>query len=144
MHLSMNVLLKITISLLLFSQITQAFCVYNKLEGDRVRMLVTGPFTSAPPDRKFSKEIDQGESECCPYDNKDCVSGGQRHAPVFLYFKFAFDLLEMWEVKRQYNVVCEGGAGIVLTGSNYSNIECTCFKSNGEVVRSKLQHWALV
>ncbi|KAI7872252.1 uncharacterized protein EV154DRAFT_579710 [Mucor mucedo] len=135
--------LKLTPLLFLFSQLAQAFCVYNKLEGERVSIKVSNLHTTAPTKRMFTKTIAQGERECCPYTNEDCVSGGQRDSPIILSVYFAFDLLEMWEVKRQYVVHCEGGAGIVLTGSDYNNIEATCFKANRNFTREKLEHWTL-
>ncbi|KAI7872254.1 uncharacterized protein EV154DRAFT_487544 [Mucor mucedo] len=139
-----RLLLNLTALLAVCCQITQAFCVYNKLEGDRVRLSVIGSFTVAPPDRIFHKEIDQGGNECCPYTNADCVTGGQRDSLVKFHFKFAFDLLQMWEVNRRYTVYCEGGAGLVITGSNFNNLESTCFKANGEVTRTKLETWTPV
>lgn len=43
-----KLVLKMVIALLFCSQL-HAFCVYNKLEGDRVRLSVMGPYTNAPP-----------------------------------------------------------------------------------------------
>lgn len=47
----------------------------------------------------------------------------------------------MSEVKRHYTVHCEGGGGIVLTGSNFNNIISTCLRINGEAIHENLVDW---
>lgn len=37
--------------------------------------------------RIFYKELGQGENECCPYSNTDCVNGGQRETNVKLHVR---------------------------------------------------------
>ncbi|KAG2197621.1 hypothetical protein INT47_006684 [Mucor saturninus] len=127
-----------------FGQITnfiESFCVYNQLSGDRVTLRVDNPFVSAPPIRTFKKDIVQGGRVCCPYDNADCVAGLEKDSPIELKLRFAFDLITVKEADRQYTAYCEGGGGIIITGSNFNDIESACYKVNGDVTRDKLIDW---
>ncbi|KAI7888530.1 uncharacterized protein EV154DRAFT_484001 [Mucor mucedo] len=133
--------------LLLYSQVIQAFCVYNKMEGEGVNLLAFNLFVNALPFQIFRKEIGQGEKECCPYKNSDCVAGSRRDSQIELHvgiLRFAFDKTSIKENKRMYITRCEGGAAIVLTGSNFDNIECTCYKANGDITRDKMVNWITV
>ncbi|KAI7892857.1 uncharacterized protein EV154DRAFT_503788 [Mucor mucedo] len=139
MKSSFKLLLEIAVVISLFSSITQAFCVYNRLEGDGPSFLVYNVIEDFG--RAFKKEIAQGGKECCPYDNGDCVIGRQRDYPLSLYIKFGFDRMAPREIKRLYTIQCEGGAGISVTGSNFDNIGYTCFKANGDVTQERLRDW---
>ncbi|KAI7888543.1 uncharacterized protein EV154DRAFT_566298 [Mucor mucedo] len=139
-----NILLKLFLLLSCYLQLIESFCVYNQLSGDRVKLRVGNPFVAAPTIRIFTKIVAQGTRVCCPYDNADCVAGLKKDSPIELKLRFAFDLITLNEADRQYTTYCEGGGGIIITGSNFNDIESTCHKVNGDVVREKLIDWVPV
>ncbi|KAG2202577.1 hypothetical protein INT47_012571 [Mucor saturninus] len=130
--------------LTLYSQLIESFCVYNQLTGDRVTMLATSLSAPASPSRLFKKEIVQNGVECCPFDNRDCVPSRRRGASIAFMLRFAFDLVTIPETTRNYIAICEAGAGLFITGSNFDNIEAACHKINGEIARTKLVDWVPV
>ncbi|KAI7888529.1 uncharacterized protein EV154DRAFT_566287 [Mucor mucedo] len=119
---------------------TQAFCIYNELEGDGATVYAYNIISDES--KAFKKNIERGGKECCPFDNGDCNPGGQKNSPLDLHFRFVFRHLSPFEFVRKYIVSCEGGAGITITGSSYEDLAYVCDKSDGNILSGQLLEYA--
>lgn len=59
---------------------SQAYCVYNHLDGDDSILYVKE--REANPTFSFKKQVNNGQKECCPWNNLHCNTSGDRNRAV--------------------------------------------------------------
>ncbi|GAA5816664.1 hypothetical protein MFLAVUS_010194 [Mucor flavus] len=122
-------LMAITV-LTVWLQFSQAYCVYNNLDGDDSILYVKE--REANPSFSFKKQVNNGEKECCPWDNLQCNTTGQRNGAVAFYITFGF-FGASTEGSETLYAICTGGGGLVLRGNNTANVDATCNNADGSV-----------
>lgn len=75
-------LMSITV-LIVWLQFSQAYCVYNHLDGADSYFYIKE--RDANPRVSFKKQINKGQNECCPWDSGDCNPYGTREGPVHFH-----------------------------------------------------------
>ncbi|GAA5809167.1 hypothetical protein MFLAVUS_002572 [Mucor flavus] len=122
-------LMAITV-LSLWLQLSRAYCVYNRLDG--ADSYFYAKEREVNPRASFKKQINNGESECCPWNNRECNLSGRREVTVDFHITFGFFGASL-EGATTFLAFCSGGGGLVLSGNNIFNITATCNHANGNV-----------
>ncbi|GAA5806447.1 hypothetical protein HPULCUR_011981 [Helicostylum pulchrum] len=124
-------LLLMTITVLsVWLQLSQAYCVYNQLDGADSYFYITERDANARV--SFKKRINSGQNECCPWNNRECNPHVLRDKLVKFHITFGlFDAsLEGADVFVAY---CGAGGGLVLTVNDVYSITATCNEDYGAV-----------
>ncbi|GAA5816662.1 hypothetical protein MFLAVUS_010192 [Mucor flavus] len=117
-----SLLIAITV-LTVWLQLSQAYCVYNHLDGADSYFYVKEHDIHAR--FSFKKQINNGQKECCAWDNGDCSPYSTREGPVHFHITFGLFGASL-EGATTFDAYCSAGGGLVLSGNSLTNITATC------------------
>ncbi|KAG2233630.1 hypothetical protein BDF21DRAFT_396581 [Thamnidium elegans] len=130
MTCSTKLLLMAITVLTLWLQISQAYCVYNRLDGADSYFYVKE--REVNPRASFKKQINNGERECCPWNNGECNLTGKQEGIVDFHITIGMYGASL-EGADTFFAFCSAGGGLVITGNNLYNITATCNHADGKV-----------
>ncbi|KAI9335585.1 hypothetical protein BD770DRAFT_448875 [Pilaira anomala] len=116
-------------------QSTQAFCIYNRLDGADSTLHIFDTLLSS---RSFEKTIRSGEKECCHYSNLDCNSYGKPESGKDFNVRFGFNG-DRPEDGIEMRGSCDGGGAVIFRGSSMDNVSLLCLHSDGVKTSSILR-----
>ncbi|KAI9259778.1 hypothetical protein EDC94DRAFT_612065 [Helicostylum pulchrum] len=122
-------LMAITV-LSLWLQFSQAYCIYNHLDGLGSYFYVKE--REVNPRASFKKQINNGQKECCPWDNRECNLSGRREGVVDFHITFGLFGASL-DGADTFFAFCSGGGVLAISGNSLFNITATCHHADGAV-----------
>ncbi|KAI9352364.1 hypothetical protein BD770DRAFT_412631 [Pilaira anomala] len=125
--LSAKLLLIVITLLTVCAQISEAFCIHNRMEDLDTQISVYQ--VDMDVNLKFKKQIMKGESECCDWKDKSCNRSRTQGARVEFNIDVTFGNVPNQRIRAV--VKCDAGDAINVEGSSSEDLKVVCQDSNG-------------